>query len=111
MGAPFVVEDFVPRRANSLRGFVKVTLPSGMVLHDVAIHIASGRAWAMPAGKPMLDRDGAAMREAAGKVRYLPVVSFTAKEVRDRFSNAVIEAMRLAYPDELAAIADQGGSP
>jgi hypothetical protein len=98
----FIVEDYVARRANSLRGFVRVTLPSGMVLHDVGVHVNAGRAWAMPSSKDMLDRAGTAARDDHGKIRYLPVVGFTIKELRDKFSDAVIEAVRQAYPDVLA---------
>ncbi|MGD0107539.1 MAG: hypothetical protein ABSC06_26395, partial [Rhodopila sp.] len=86
----------------SLRGFARVALPSGMILHDVAIHIAGTTAWASPSSKAMLGRDGATMRDSSGKVRYVPVVSFASKETRDRFSMGVIEALRLAYPDVLA---------
>jgi hypothetical protein len=37
MSAAFVIEKFAPVIRNTLRGFA-VRMPSGMVLHDVAIH-------------------------------------------------------------------------
>jgi hypothetical protein len=98
-----VIVEFSERRANTLRGFAKVGMPSGMVVHEYAIHVANGRAWASPPARPMMDRSGVAMRDDAGKIRYSPpLISFTSKEIRDRFSDAVIEAMRIQFPDALA---------
>jgi hypothetical protein len=92
---------FVPRRQNSLQGFAEVRLPSGMILHDVSVHIDGARAWAMPASKAMLDKNGLALRDDRGKVRYSPVITIASKELRDRFSEAIIEAIRLSHPDVL----------
>jgi hypothetical protein len=90
---------------NSLRGFAKVVLPSGMVLHDISIHVAGNRAWASPASKPMLDRSGIAMKDDTGKIRYSPIVSFATREGWERFSDAIIEAIRFSHPSP----ADPGG--
>jgi len=49
----------------------------------------------------MIDRNGAVMTDQTGKVRYSPIIEFTSKDVRDRFSNAVVEALRLAHPEAL----------
>jgi hypothetical protein len=96
-----IIEDFSSIRKNTLRGFCKVVLPSGMVLHDVSIHTDAGRAWASPTSKAMISKDGAVMRDAEGKIRYAPVVSFTSKLVRDRLSNAIIDAVAATHPDAL----------
>jgi hypothetical protein len=95
------ITGFVARRRNTLQGFAEAKLPSGMILNDVGIYIDNGRAWATPASKPMLDRNGVALRDDRGKIRYSPVITFSSKEVRDRFSDAIIEAVRVAYPDVL----------
>jgi hypothetical protein len=42
----FVLEEFFEIRRNTLRGFAKVAMPSGMVMSDVAIHTSNGRCWA-----------------------------------------------------------------
>ena len=97
----FTIEEFNSIRKGSLRGFAKVTMPSGMILADVSIHVDTERAWAMPSSKVMLDRNGSVMRDATGKIRYVPIVLFASKQLRDRFSNAVIEAVKIAYPDAL----------
>jgi len=93
------IEEFTPIIRNTLRGFAKVALPSGMILSDVSVHVANGTAWASPASKPVLDRDGVAMRDSTGKIRYTPVVSFARRDLRDRFSNGVIEALRGSHPE------------
>jgi hypothetical protein len=93
--------SFVARRQNSLQGFCEVKLASGMVLHDVSVHIDGARAWSMPAAKPMLDKNGVALRDERGKIHYSPVITFASKEQRDRFSDAIIEAVRVASPEVL----------
>jgi DNA-binding cell septation regulator SpoVG len=90
-----------PRNANSLRAFVNVQLPSGMILHDVRIHVRAASAWAMPSSKARLDRDRNVMRDGAGKPQWDDQVTFVDKETRHRFSDSIVEAVRLAFPDML----------
>jgi hypothetical protein len=66
---PFVIEDFVKVERNALRGFAKVRTPSGIIFHDVAIHRQADAAWASPASKPLLNRDGQHMKDASGKAQ------------------------------------------
>src|SRR3954468_20440852 len=75
----FVIESFSPMPKNTLVGFVTVRLPSGLVFHDVGVHRQGGSMWASPASKPMIGRDGMQMRDAAGKARWTPIVSFSDK--------------------------------
>ncbi len=97
----FGILDWRPLRKNSLLGFVKVELPSGMVIADVTALDGERGAWASPPSKPMIDRDGAVMRDATGKVRYTPIIEFTSKEIRNRFSESVIAALRQSHPEAL----------
>jgi hypothetical protein len=99
---PIIISDWKPRISGTLRGFCTARLPSGLVLHEVAIHTRGSTWWASPSSKPMLSRDGTALRDDAGKVRYSPVVSFADKQTRDRLSQAVVEALRRAHPDVFA---------
>jgi hypothetical protein len=92
---------FAPRRQNTLAGSAEVRLPSGMILYDVGIHIAGTSPWASPASKAMLDKNGVALRDDRVKIKYSQVITFASKELRDRFSDAIIEAVRVAYPDAL----------
>jgi DNA-binding cell septation regulator SpoVG len=101
-GRQIVVSDWKPLRKGSLRGFVTVSMPSGMTVHEVSIMQSNGRAWASPPSKPMIDRDGRVMLDDAGKRRYSPIIAFQSKEIRDRWSEAVIAALLAAHPEALA---------
>jgi hypothetical protein len=102
MSAPQIkITEFTAVHRNSLRGFCTVVQPSGMILHDVAIHHRNGAAWASPASKPMLDRNGQQMTDGDGKPLWVPIISFSSKAVRDKWSGAIIEAVREAYPEAL----------
>jgi DNA-binding cell septation regulator SpoVG len=93
--------EWRPLRRNSLLGFAKVELPSGMVVTDVTILTGKRGPWASPPSKPMIDRDGVVMKDANGKIRYVPIIDFVSKDVRNKFSAAVIEAMRASHPEAL----------
>jgi hypothetical protein len=49
----------------------------------------------------MIDRDGAALKDQNGKDRYSPIIELTSREIRARFSNAVVEALQQAHPEAL----------
>ena len=100
-GASVVIEEFRAVTRNTLRGFARVRLPSGMVIHDVAIHLKDGRAWASPPGRPMIGRDGTQMRDRDGKVQFAPVITFSDRVTHDRFSDAVLAALRSSRPEAL----------
>jgi hypothetical protein len=91
--------DWRPLRRNSLLGFAKVELPSGMVISDVTVLTGERGPWASPPSKPMIDREGTALKDDKGKLRYSPIIEFASREIRDRWSAAVIEAMRSAHPE------------
>ena len=93
--------DWRPMRRNALIGFAKIELPSGMVIADVTILTGANGPWASPPSKPMIGRDGIAIKDDAGKIKYSAVIDFVSKELRDRFSNVVIAALRAAHPEAL----------
>jgi hypothetical protein len=78
-------------------------MPSGITIHEVSILETNGRFWASPPSKPMIDRSGRVMIDDAGKRRYTPVVGFLDRDTRSRWSDAVLEALRIAEPAALAA--------
>ena len=100
-GRQIVVSDWKPLRKGSLRGFVTVSMPSGMTVHEVSIMQSNGRAWASPPSKPMIDRNGCVMLDDAGKRRYAQIIEFASAEIRHRWSEAVIAALLAAYPEAL----------
>ncbi len=91
--------DWRPMRRNSLMGFVKAELPSGMIIADITILTGERGPWASPPSKPMVGRDGAVLKDDAGKTKYSPIIEFASKEIRDRFSTTIIDALRLSHPD------------
>jgi hypothetical protein len=95
----FIIEEFVPRDTGILLGFARVRLPSGMIFHDVGVYHRDDTWWATPASKPRLGKDGVQIKDAAGKGQWQPVVTFASKDLRDKWSSAVIEAMGLAHPE------------
>ncbi len=101
MSAVVIIEDFRMMAKNTLRGFVRVRLPSGMVLHDVAIHVREDRQWASPAGRPAIGKEGAQIRDTAGKPMFNPTVSFVDKTTADKFSKTVLDALRTSHPEAL----------
>lgn len=98
MSATVRILDWRPLRRNSLLGFAKIELPSGMVIADVTVLIGERGPWASPPSRPMIDRDGIVLRDEKNKIRYQPIIEFTSKSVRYRFSAQVIAALRQAYP-------------
>jgi hypothetical protein len=98
-----VVLDWRPLRRSSLRSFCRIRFPSGIEIADIGVHQAESKIWASPPGKPMIDRDGAALRDEDGKVRYSAIVSFMTHGVRSRWSHAVIAALRDVHPEAFDA--------
>jgi hypothetical protein len=96
-----VVEEFKPVVKNTLRGFARVRFASGLVMHEVSLHISNGRVWASPPSKPMVGGDGTVMRDAEGKQRWQPLITFSDKGVRDRWSAQIVDAVHEAYPEAL----------
>jgi hypothetical protein len=90
------------RKGETLRGFASVELPSGMILHEVAVHLAANRrGWASPPARPLLDRDGRHMRDANGKGRWAPLIEFATRERSDAFSALVLRLVGEDHPGDL----------
>lgn len=94
------VSEWKPLRRATLLGFATVAMPD-LIIHDVLVYESESGPWASPPGKPLFGKDGAPLRDAAGKARFTPIVSFPDRAARSRWSNAVIEALRVAYPAAL----------
>jgi hypothetical protein len=98
--AVITVNLWRPVRKATLCGFATVTLPSGLILHDVAIHAKNGKPWASPPAKPRLDQD---RRQVTldGKLQWDAVVGFRDRDVRDGWSRQIVEAVLRDHPDAL----------
>jgi hypothetical protein len=91
--------DWRPVPRNSLLGFAQVEFPSGLIINDVTVLTGERGPWASPPSKPMIGADGVALRGENNKPRYVPIIEFASKDIRNKWSNSIIEAMREAHPD------------
>src|SRR5262245_30750554 len=96
------IVDWRPFHKGALLGFAKVEMPSGLIVNDVTICTGPNGSWASPPGKLLVGRDGAVMKDGSGKARYVAVIEFASKDVRTRWSDAVIAAMRATHPEVFA---------
>jgi hypothetical protein len=78
---------------HTLQGFVTLTLaPSGLVLHECALHEKNGKRWIGLPSTPQIDSEGR-HRLVDGKKQYTAVVEIIGKEERDRFQAAALQAV------------------
>ena len=72
------------------------------MLHELSAHTREGKWWIGFPAKPVVV-DGTVQRDENGKVRYAPpLVSFTSRQSRDRFTAAALETLRQTQPQLLA---------
>jgi hypothetical protein len=89
---------------GTLRFVCKIGLPFGtgeLEIADVMIFATSGKSWANLPSKPVLNQDGTHMTGEDGKKMYAPFLAWSSKELRDRFSDAVVALVRAQYPEAL----------
>jgi hypothetical protein len=104
--ASFRLNDFKPVVKNTLRGFASGRLDFGdgiaFDIAEVAVHQRDGREWAGWPARPLIDRDGQALRDENGKPRYsAPLVRPADRALADRLAAAIIAAVRRAHPEAL----------
>jgi len=88
-----VCRDFKPLRRNTLIGFATVRVAElRLEIHGIAIHQKGTARWCQLPAKPLV-RDGALVKDAYGKIQYVPMLAFDARRVADAFSAAVVAAL------------------
>lgn len=102
---PVALLGWKAMRKNTLRGFAKVRVGRALILHDVGVHCSEGKRWASPASKPQVDKDGNAMRDDKGKIKYVPIVEWLDRDARDAFFEGVIAAVEAAHPGDTTGAA------
>lgn len=100
---PLSLLDWRPLKKNSLRGFATVRIGKALKVSDVSVHCSNGKRWASLPSKPQINKEGVVLKDDSGKVKYLPIVSWTDAESGDRFSEAVIAAVEAAHPGDTQA--------
>lgn len=99
---PCTLIEWRPMKRNTLLGFAHVQL-GALKIKDVTVNTSNGRTWANMPSKPMIDRDGQAMKNDQGKIKYVPLLEWANKETGDRFSEAVVAAIEAQHPGATSA--------
>jgi DNA-binding cell septation regulator SpoVG len=88
--------------AGAALAFLDVETPSGLIIRDSKLMRGqNGDHWlAMPSQK-RLDRDGNSVVGQNGKALYQEFVGFRDRAIRDRFTAAVLAAVRREHPEAL----------
>ena len=90
-----------PRRheRNTLRGFVDLRLPSGMIVKGCTVHMKGPRAWVGLPGRPYKD--------AAGVETWANIIEFADKEAGRRFQQLALSAAAEHFPEIAVAEEEQ----
>jgi hypothetical protein len=86
-----------PLAKGALRGFATVELPIGLKLVDCPVLVSKGKVWASLPSKPVLDRNGRQKTDVNGRPAYAAILEWRSRELSDRFSQAVVTAIRQRY--------------
>lgn len=79
------VSNWKPLNNRSLRGFLTLTLPSGMIIHNCHLVETGGRRWVGLPARRFLTADS--------RVHYEPVIEFTTRKAHRNFQQAALEAV------------------
>lgn len=92
--------EWRPTRRNTLCGFIVVELPSGLIIHDIAIHKKGGRWWASLPARPVLDAEGRHVLNHAGQKQYAAFLRWRDRGLADVFSARLTELVRATHPGD-----------
>src|SRR5215470_12419043 len=95
----------LPNATGIMLGFLDLELPSGIVINAAKLMRGpNGTHWiAMPSVR-RLDKEGRPVLGEEGKPLFDQIVGFRDHEVRDRFRDQALEAIRRAYPEALGGL-------
>jgi hypothetical protein len=76
-----------------------------LTIFDCPVLTSHGKIWVALPGRPQIDAEGRHQIGPDGKKAHVPAMKWRSKEIGDRFSTAVIEALREAgiVPEDGAA--------
>lgn len=86
---------------NSLRGFVTVELPNGLVIKHISVLDGRNGPWCSLPAKPAFDRDMKPKLGQNGRPLYSQILEWNSRELHSRFSEALLELLLAAHPDAL----------
>jgi DNA-binding cell septation regulator SpoVG len=79
------VTGWKPLVKNTLRGFLSVNLPSGMVIHNVTVHEKGEGRWVGMPSREWVNQDGAK--------QYSPLIEFVDRRTANKFRDLVLDAL------------------
>jgi DNA-binding cell septation regulator SpoVG len=80
----FIAFNWRALEKNTLRGFVSLELPSGLIIHECSVHSRDGKTWvAMPAREYKKD----------GESKWRAVIDFSDKETGKAFQKRALQAV------------------
>lgn len=74
-----------PYKKNTLCGFLSLSLPSGMIIHDCTLHEKNNSRWIGLPGKPYDKPDGTKA--------YSPIIEIPNRDTSDRFQAIALAAL------------------
>ena len=80
-----IASNWKPHEKNSLKGFFSLSLPSGLVLHNLMLHERDGARWVSFPAKEYLDPNG--------EKHCARFVDFIDRETANRFRDAALAAL------------------
>jgi DNA-binding cell septation regulator SpoVG len=81
------VSNWKPLQKGGLRGFLTLTLPSGLILNNCQLLETKGQRWiGLPSQRFQL-KDGS--------IGYVPIVEFTTKRARKQLQSEALHAVEL----------------
>lgn len=83
--AAFIARDFRAYEKNTLKGYVSIETPSGLIVREITLHEKEGSRW--------LGMPSRAYTKADGSQGYMPQVDFKDSQARSRFTREALKAI------------------
>ena len=93
------IMNFKVINKSNLVGFAEILMPSGIGFVDVTIMRKESHYWAMPPAKPLLVNGAHKIDPYTNKPIYAQIIKFSTKELKQKWSDAVIAALKMSYPE------------
>ena len=93
------IMNFKAINKSNLVGFAEILMSSGIGFVDVMIMRKERRFYAMPPAKPLLVNGAQKIDPYTNKPIYAHIVKFSTKELKQKWSDAVIAALKMSYPE------------
>ena len=92
----FQISNWKPREKNTLRGFFSITLPNGLIIHDVMLHEKGDRRWISLPAREYTDENG--------QRAFTAFLEFSDKTIAKRFHDRVLAALDRHFAEMKAEV-------